>query len=1203
MRVKAGILIFLFIASISLSQELNFKNFDIENGLVQTQITSILEDSRGFIWFGTYGGGLSRFNGRNFETFDRIKGLTDEMVISVFEDKDKFIWVGTYSGVYKFDGNKFEYMDPALGFPKGEVWTIIGRNDEEIWFSDTKKGIVVYDKGQILSMPELSGLSGKYVVSLFSEKNGTVWVGTNEGLMKYSNRKLEKIPITGITDNFQVSIVFKDSSERLWVGSQTHLFLKSGKEWREFTTRDGLLSNSIWAINESSDGLIRIGTKKGLSIYKGKKFDTITENEGLINNFITSIIEDREKNIWIGTDGGISKEISWFPSKSYSTNSGLKDNNVWSFFEDNDKNILISSDKGIDLISSNTGKIEKNKLAYSDRTFYPMFRDKDGLIWLCNNNKILLIKDNKIINEYKDWAKEFSFFFDVFQDSSNRIWFATNSAGILLFENGKFTQFSDEKIFKVKMITSIMEDGDNRIWFGSDKGIFIFDGSNFKRPSGCGDPDKLYITKILRDKNGKFWIGTYNSGIFFVDPLAKTLIVDKFEYPTSLPERNILSMIFDNAGDLWAGTNVGFFKLDLDNYQFKNSGNSNYFSGNVGMKGVKCNENAIFKDSSGNLWIGTQKGAITFNPEKIRKFLPVPIIHITDVKLFLGDKNIGEFCSGFFSGTKIPKKLILPYNQNHISFKFIGITSAAPEKILYRWKLDSVDSDWSVPSSQRNITYSNLPSGNYMFYVKCSTNSQHWDVASASFGFSITSPFWRTGLFFYLLIFLVIFIFVLIYYLKSKSMKKKEEGLQKNIRERTEELIKEKKKVEMANRALEERVIERTKELEQKNIQLVQSQKLEIIGALAGGVAHDLNNILSGVVSYPDLLLKLIPEDSPNRRYIEIIKHSGEKAAEMVQDLLTLTRKGVMNKEPISINEIVKDFFNGPVFEKLKKNHSNISYTTNFFPGKTFIFGSSIHITKTIMNLVINASEALPIEGKIEISTNRCFLDRPLKGYDKINEGDYIVLSIKDTGIGIDEKDIANIFEPFFSKKRMGRSGTGLGMTVVWWTVKDHSGYIVVNSIKGKGTEFLLYFPASNHDEEKEKPLDIKDMKPHYFGRGEHILIVEDDDDNRHLAEEILSEFNYKVSSVSSGEDAVEFVLKEKVDLLILDMIMGGMNGLETYIQILMHKGEQKAIITSGYSENEIVKETMKLGAGSYVKKPYLKMQLLQAVEAELRKI
>lgn len=753
-----------------------------------------------------------------------------------------------------------------------------------------------------------------------------------------------------------------------------------------------------------------------------------------------------------------------------------------------------------------------------------------------------------------------------------------------------------------KAVFSIAEDKNNNIWFGSDKGLFYFDNREFKRNEKLNELNKLEITKILIDKDKNFWIGTYAGGLFKIDVNNLLPIIRKYDYPSELPEKNIVSMIFDNSGDLWVGTNVGFYRLNLaenntdtDHYQ--------YFSGKVGIKGLKCNENSIFKDLSGNIWVGTQTGAIVFDPNKINRSFPDPVIHITDVKLFLGNKEIDEYCNGFKPGSSLPENLELPHYENHLSFSFIGISSAIPEKVKYRWKLSPVDSRWSSPSGQEQITYSNLPSGNYTFEVKCSTSIKNWDVPVDSFKFSITSPFWRSGIFRYLSGFLFLGLLLVGFYYKSTRMKEREGNLQDKIKERTEELVIEKNKVEMINRELEERVIQRTNELEQKNMELIQAQKLEIIGSLAGGVAHDLNNILSGVVSYPDLLLKTIDEKDPNRKYIQIIKDSGEKAAEMVQDLLTLTRKGVINKEPISINKIIQEFFNSPVYLKLKKNNPHISYISDLTPEKTYIFGSSIHITKTIMNLIINASEAMPIEGKIEVSTTRTFLDEPLKGYDRINEGDYIILSIKDNGIGIDKEDLGNIFEPFFSKKRMGKSGTGLGMTVVLWTIKDHYGYVIVNSIKGKGTEFQLYFPAAIYDMEEKKELKESEINTAHIGKGEHILIVEDDDNNRELAEKILSECNFRVSSVSSGEEAIEFVQKEKVDLLILDMIMGGIDGLETYIQILMRKGEQKAIITSGYSDNENVKETIKLGAGAYIKKPYLKMQLIQAVEAELRKI
>ena len=1202
MRAWTILLIFFLCITPHFPQELNFQVFGIDDGLVQSQVTSIIEDSNGFIWIGSYGGGLSRFNGKKFQTFDRIDGLTNELVISLYEDQNNILWVGTYFGVYKFNGNRFEHMDPEIGFPRGEVWTIIGGDNGDIFFADKIRGVVQYNNGQIVKNDSLSSLSNKSVVTLFHEKKGPLWIGCREGLLKYQNNSIEKVIINSAPD-YWASIIFKDSEGRFWAGSQSGLFLNEKGNWRSLSETDGLPSKFIWTIHESTDGVIRIGTDSGLAVFDGKRFLSYTKKDGLPNNYITAIAEDRSKNIWIGTESGLLKQLAWFPFKKYTTKSGLKSDSVWSFFEKSNGDILVSTDKGVSLISLETGNVQSASTLFSNHNFYPMIRDNKDFIWLCSNNTILKIKENKILKRYDKWKYDFSFFFDIFQDSSNRIWFVTDPGTIILMDNEEFTQFPRKAIFDSATTLCIEEDDRNNIWFGSNQGLFYYNGEEFKKHPKLKELEKYSISKILKDENGRFWVGTFSGELYVIDPMKINPILKRYQYPDDLPEKNITSMLFDNSKDLWIGTHIGFFRLNLKDYKLNKSDKYLHFSGNVGMKVLACKENSIFKDKKGRIWLGTQSGAIVFQPDDIGKPFPEPKTHITGIELFLDKKNIEDYSDGFITGTNLPHKLTLPYNHNHLSVKFVGISSAPAGKVNYRWRLNPVDSDWTLPSTQEQITYTNLNSGSYRFEVKSSINNENWDVPAASFKFSVTTPFWRSNIFRYLSAFLVLGILISFYYYKSTRMKEREEDLQEKIKERSEELIIEKNKVEIINRDLEERVIQRTNELEQKNMELIQAQKLEIIGSLAGGVAHDLNNILSGVVSYPDLLLKTIDKNDPNRKYIEIIKDSGEKAAEMVQDLLTLTRKGVINKEPISINEIVKEFFNGPVFMKLRKNNPHISYSSDLTPEKTFIFGSSIHITKTIMNLIINASEAMPIDGAIEISTSRCFLDEPLKGYDRINEGDYVLLTIKDDGIGIEKKDLSNIFEPFFSKKRMGKSGTGLGMTVVLWTIKDHFGYVIVDSIKGKGTKFQLYFPAAMYDIQEEKEIPESEIITSHIGKGEHILIIEDDDNNRQLAEKILSECNFRVSSVSSGEEAVQFVEKEKVDLLILDMIMGGIDGLETYIQILMRKGEQKAVITSGYSDNENVKETIKLGAGAYIKKPYLKMQLIKAVESELRKI
>jgi len=381
---------------------------------------------------------------------------------------------------------------------------------------------------------------------------------------------------------------------------------------------------------------------------------------------------------------------------------------------------------------------------------------------------------------------------------------------------------------------------------------------------------------------------------------------------------------------------------------------------------------------------------------------------------------------------------------------------------------------------------------------------------------------------------------------------------------------------------------------------LQQSQKMEAIGALAGGVAHDLNNILSGLVSYPELLLMDLPQDSPMRRPLLTIQRSGEKAAAIVQDLLTLARRGVAITEVVNLNDIVSEYMMSPEYEKLKSLYSTAEVSAYLEPGLLNTHGSPVHLSKTVMNLVSNAVEAMPEGGKVTVTTRNLYIDRPIQGYEDVNEGDYVVLTVADTGMGISSEDLERIFEPFYTKKHMGRSGTGLGLSVVWGAVKDHNGYIDVRSIEGEGTQFKLYFPATREesaDEEETVPSAI------YAGRGESILVVDDVEEQREIAGSMLRKLGYNVASVSSGEEAIGYLKAHPVDLLVLDMIMDpGMDGLDAYREILKVHPGQKAIIASGFSETDRVKATRDLGAGAYIKKPYVMEKLGLAVKQAFEK-
>lgn len=393
------------------------------------------------------------------------------------------------------------------------------------------------------------------------------------------------------------------------------------------------------------------------------------------------------------------------------------------------------------------------------------------------------------------------------------------------------------------------------------------------------------------------------------------------------------------------------------------------------------------------------------------------------------------------------------------------------------------------------------------------------------------------------------------------------------------------------------RDISRIKELEEK---LKQSEKMELIGTLAGGVAHDLNNILSGLVSYPELLLMQLDKDSPLVEPISFIHDTGIKAAEIVQDLLTLTRRGIHQASVLSLNQVIHDYYNSSAHHRLEKNFPDIYFKINLEPYLLNLIGSESHISKVVMNLVMNAAEAVQANGQVSIETFNRYVELSMDKGNEIPEGEYVVLRVSDTGEGIGPADIKRIFEPFYTKKKMGRSGSGLGLSVVWNAVKDLQGYIDVSSEREKGTSFELYFKATRDNLENiADDFQVESFK----GDAETILVIDDVKGQRKIAQGCLKLLGYTPFAVSSGEKAISFLKKHPMDLLILDMKMEpGMDGLETYREVLKINPKQKAVIASGFSETKRVIEAKQLGVGQYIKKPYTLQKFAFAIKKELTK-
>ena len=396
----------------------------------------------------------------------------------------------------------------------------------------------------------------------------------------------------------------------------------------------------------------------------------------------------------------------------------------------------------------------------------------------------------------------------------------------------------------------------------------------------------------------------------------------------------------------------------------------------------------------------------------------------------------------------------------------------------------------------------------------------------------------------------------------------------------------------------QQEITERKGAEEEKRVlreELARAQRMESLGVLAGGVAHELNNILGPLLGYPDLILLDLPQDSSVRNDVMRIKESAERATAVVQDLLTLARRGAYRVFPLNLNSIIEDYFHSPSFAELTAGNPNVFVAVNLAEDLLGISGSALHLFKVVMNLVLNAFEAMPYGGQLAITTYCLSLDRPVLGYDYIEAGDYVVLKVSDTGVGTEDEDLGRIFEPFYTKKEMGRSGSGLGLAVVYGVVQDHNGRIDVQTQVGVGSDFIIYFPVTRETfhEPEEASID--------YGGNETVLVVDDLAEQRELAARLLSSLGYRVETVDGGRAAAKYLTENPVGILVLDMIMeDDFDGLDTYREIVKIRPGQKAIVVSGFSETDRVRKARRLGAGPFVKKLYTLESIGRAVRQEL---
>ena len=823
--MKRVLLIFISVVFISVpeisSQINNFKSYSIEDGMPVSTVLAMIQDSRGYIWLGTQGGGVSRFDGYNFVNFNTEDGLADNTIRTILEDSKGNLWFGTYNGISFYDGHLFR---------------TINKDD---------------------------GLFGNMVVEIYEDKQNNIWAGTDEGLNKigfvnnYDSVNIKAYSyIDGLSNNL-IFDIYEDRYERLWLafyggGINILTFSDSAGVHVDKLFRGIIPSDIILTIEEDSEGNLWFGTGdegafkiEGFTDSSLGKIKTFNINNGFPDNTVWDILFDNDGNIWFGTDkaGIIKYDQDQF--RNFSIEQGFPDKQVLCLFQDSEENIWTGTfSSGICRLMGEHFCHYTEEQGLTNSQIYDISQDANGDYWLASHGGGLI---NLTFNNDKPVFKSYTtedglpdnYINSIYITADNNIWLATNENGISKFDGKKFINYNEESHLANNYVNCIMVDSRGQVWSGTkggisllnDKGFFTINEENWELPNNevqtiiedkkgniwvgtldglakvkfednamttFDEEEGLYYKEIYalaEDPHGNIWIGTNGGGLFRYEINSQEeqpikLIADN----TILRSTNIVSLVFQNDSVLLVGTNMGFDKLVLDK-----KGEvicvKNYYKSN-GFIGMENNLNSIHKDNNGNIWFGTVKGITCYKPDLEKINTKPPINHLTELDLKYKNIDWTERADSLYPWTLLPKSLRLPHSENHLTFKWTGISLSNPENVRYKYKLDPVEKDWSPSRQLSEQTYSGIRPGDYSFMVISENENGIWNETPLTFDFTIKPPFYQTWWFITIMVVLVFFTIIAYIKYREKQLIREKRILEQKVTERTVEIRKQKTEIE-----------------------------------------------------------------------------------------------------------------------------------------------------------------------------------------------------------------------------------------------------------------------------------------------------------------------------------------------------------------------------------------------------------------------
>jgi len=792
----------------------------------------MFQDSKGYLWLGTEGSGVCRFDGKIFQTFNQANGLAGGVVRCILEDNMGRLWFGTEGGVSVYDGNKFVTINEQNGLSSNVVVCLYKDKSNNIWAGTAgdkgglnRIGLLFQDSLKIRQYTVNSGLSNNSIFALCEDNYNRLWIGTFGGGINILSK--DGILVTKLPDfpSNHILTISPDSTNNLWIGTYDRGIVKISvakdlnlSKIEQVNNTLKISSNTIWTILPAQNEIWFGTNENGILRFMNQKVTSINTSNGLLKNQVISIFKDREEDIWVSSgDGGICRFLG---DRFYqiTKKEGLTDENVYSIaISSKDETWIGTYGGGLFRLTTREGlDIFKNytvKDGLPDNVINSLALDLHDNLWIATPGGIARFdgKSFKTFNERKNGLIN-NDVNTIFVDKDDIVWCGTKK-GISIYDGIGFKN-SKEHYLPNGEVQTIIQDKSSNIWCGTLGGLAKFSDNKLTTYDEAEGLKQKKIYSLVEDRKGNIWIGTFGGGIYkFSINSNEKMAINQMVSDSLLTSPNIYSLIFENDTTLLAGTDKGLNRIILDNnFQIKRVFN---YSIKDGFSGIKNNLNAVAKKGD-EIWFGTVKGITAYRPDADKLKVSKPKIQITNIKLFFSEVDWKKEKYDIIPWTKLPRNLKLSYKNNHLTFDFVGLLFSDKEEITYQYMLEGVDKNWSPPRKENEAVYPGLLPGEYTFKVVASDRYGNRSNETAEFSFIITPPFWQTAWFYIVCIIIIISSIVAYIKYRERKLRTERDRLERIVKERTTEVVMQKDQIEYQRDEIQKQhniVIEQKKDI------------------------------------------------------------------------------------------------------------------------------------------------------------------------------------------------------------------------------------------------------------------------------------------------------------------------------------------------------------------------------------------------------